>query len=194
VVREHYFIGVTPQGAIGEVAISALEPSYLETAVLEQGALTYVDRTVTLDAISPELEGMTLVRTPSDRRPAAAIYDEFNETDHPATAEPDRIFLTVTQDPRQSIAVNWRTDTSLEEQYVALWPADAYNSPERPTPHTVKADTALVESPRVVNQMATHRHSALVEGLEPGERYVYAVGSDEAGWSSTAEFRTARTR
>ncbi|WMT92028.1 metallophosphoesterase family protein [Pelagibacterium sp. H642] len=192
VVREHYFIGVTPQGEIAEADVANIEPDYLEAGVLEQGALTYVDRTVTLDAISPELEGMTLVRTPSDRRPAAAIYGAFHETDYPASATPDQIFLTITEDPRDSIAVNWRTDTSVTEQAVALWEADDYNSPNRSEPRIIAAETVLVESPRVVNQREVHRHSALVEDLEPGTHYVYAVGSEEAGWSSVAEFETAR--
>ncbi len=193
VIREHYFIGVTPQGEIGTVEVSGLAPENLTSGVLETGELTYVDRSVTLDAVSPELEGMTLVRTSSDRRPVAAIYGAFHETGHPATAQADQIFLSITEDPRDSIAVNWRTDTSVAEpQQVAIWEADDYNSPDRGQPRLVDAETTLVESPRVVNQKEVHRHSALVEDLEPGTHYVYAVGSEQDGWSSVAEFETAR--
>ncbi len=192
VVREHYFIGVTPQGAVAATAVSGLAPDYLNTTVLELGELTYVDRSVTLDAVSPELEGMTLVRTPSDRRPAAAIYGAFHETDHPATARPDQVFLTITEDPRDEMAVNWRTDTSINEQYVALWRADDYHSHIQPDPQLFPADTVRVVSPRVVNQPEVHRHSVLLEDLEHGTHYAYAVGSDETGWSSVATFETAR--
>ncbi|MFQ6548297.1 metallophosphoesterase [Aestuariibius sp. 2305UL40-4] len=193
VVREHYFIGVTPQGQIAPAEVANLAPDYLDTGTLERGALTYVDRSVTLDAVSPELEGMTLIRTPSDRRPAAAIYGAFHETDHPATARPDQIFLTIAEDPREQMAVNWRTDTSVTGQSVALWLAEAYNAPNRPDPQIFPADTALVESPRVVNQTAIHRHSVLLDGLERGTHYTYAVGSDATGWSSAATFETARS-
>src|SRR5690606_36064381 len=47
-------------------------------------------------------------------------------------------------------------------------------------------------SPLVVNQPLVHRHSALIDGLEPGTAYTYAVGSDESGWSSVATFETPR--
>ncbi len=192
VVREHYFIGVAPQGQIAATDIADLAPDYLETGLLELGALTYVDRSVTLDAISPELEGMTLVRTPSDRRPAAALYGAFHETRHPATARPDQIFLTIAEDPREQMAVNWRTDTTVTAQSVALWRTEDYNAPTRPDPQIFPAETTLVESPRVVNQTAVHRHSVLIDGLERGTEYTYAVGSDETGWSSAAPFETAR--
>ncbi|MBM7070360.1 metallophosphoesterase family protein [Actibacterium sp. 188UL27-1] len=193
VVREHYFIGVTPQGQIAQAEVANLAPDTLDTGPLERGALTYVDRSVTLDAVSPELEGMTLIRTPSDRRPAAAIYGAFHETDHRATAQPDQIFLTIAKDPREQMAVNWRTDISVTGQSVALWLAEQYNAPNRPEPQIFPADTVLVESLRVVNQTAIHRHSVLLHGLEPGTEYTYAVGSDATGWSSAATFETARS-
>ncbi|NSX55391.1 purple acid phosphatase family protein [Parasulfitobacter algicola] len=193
VVREHYFIGVTPQGQIAPAQITNLVPDTLNTGTLELGALTYVDRSVTLDAVSPELEGMTLIRTPSDRRSAAAIYGAFHETDHPATNRPDQIFLTIAENPREQMAVNWRTSTSVTDQSVALWLAEDYNAPSRPDPQIFPANTAVVESRRVVNQTAVHRHSVLLDDLERGTEYTYAVGSDQTGWSSAATFETARS-
>lgn len=192
VVREHYFISVTPQSGTGTVEIADLAPDYLDTTEVELGALTYVDRDVTLDAVSDELLGQTLIQTPSDRRPAAAVYGYFHDTEYPATARPDQIALTIAEDPSTSIAVQWRTDETVAAGQIAVWDAEAYNSPDRPAPRLIDAETLAAESPRVVNQPLVHRHSALIDGLEPGTAYAYAVGSEETGWSSVARFETPR--
>lgn len=192
VVREHYFISVAPQDGSGAVEIADLSPAEMGTTEVELGALTYVDRDVTLDAVSDELLGQTLIQTQSDRRPAATVYGYFHDTDYPATERPDQIALTITEDPSSSMAVQWRTDETVAAGQVAVWDAEAYNSPTRPEPRLIDAETLPVASDRVVNQPLVHRHSALIDGLEPGTAYTYAVGSDESGWSSVATFETPR--
>ncbi|WP_208348346.1 purple acid phosphatase family protein [Pseudaestuariivita rosea] len=191
VVREHYFISVAPQQGDDPVTITDLMPQALQTETVELGARTYVDRSVTLDAVSDALLGHTLIKTQSDRRPVAAVYRYFRLTDHPAAPRPDQIILTMTDDPSSSMAVQWRTDTSVTASEIALWPEEDYLRPDRPEPKVILADTVVAPSERTVNQPAVHRHSVLLTGLMPDTPYIYAVRPAEGIWSATARFTTA---
>ena len=191
VVREHYFVSVAPLSDGMPLEITGLTPAYLDTATVEIGTLTYVDRTVTLDAVSPELIGQTLIRTPSDRRPVASIYDYYRLTDYPSSAEPDQIVLSITDDPARSMAVQWRTNTSVDTGAVALWTAADFDRPVRPDPLVFQGSTAEAVSERTVNEPRVHRHSALLTGLAPATEYVYAVGPGDGHWSPVSRFTTA---
>lgn len=191
VVREHYFVSVAPLSDGVPLEITNLTPGYLDTGTVELGALTYVDRSVTLDAVSPELVGQALIRTPSDRRPVASIYDYYRLTDYPSSAEPDQIVLSITEDPATSMAVQWRTDTTVGTAAVALWAAGDFDRPQRPDPMIVDGVTVEALSDRTVNEPRVHRHSAVLTGLQPATEYVYAVGSGNGAWSPVARFTTA---
>jgi hypothetical protein len=96
--------------------------------------------------------------------------------------EPDRVILNVTENPETSVAINWRTDTTVLVGAVE-W-AKATAGPE--FLNTVKRVAATreylkakhLEEPTVV----AHYYSTKVEGLVPGHKYVYRAGSDGA-WS-----------
>jgi hypothetical protein len=96
--------------------------------------------------------------------------------------DPDRVILNLTENPETSIAVNWRTDTTVSLGVVE-W-AVATAGPEFLS--TVKKVTANMEFLRVVREgdptVAAHYFSATVDGLSPGKKYVYRVGS-EGSWS-----------
>ena len=191
VVREHYLVSVAGQDDGGPVEIRDLTPADLTTGTVELGAETYIDRSVTLDAVSDDLLGQTLIRTASDRRPVAAVYRYYRLTDTPATAEPDQILLTVTADPSTAMAVQWRTDVTVESGQVALWSAADFDRPARPEPVVFEAQTVVQTSERTVNQTQIHRHSAVLDGLAPDTAYVYAVRGTGQNWSSVARFQTA---
>lgn len=96
--------------------------------------------------------------------------------------DPDRVILNLTENPETSIAVNWRTDTTVTLGVVE-W-ALATAGPEFLT--SVKKVEANKEFLRVVREgdptVAANYFSATVEGLIPGKKYVYRVGTDGA-WS-----------
>lgn len=95
---------------------------------------------------------------------------------------PDRIILNLTNDPTHSVAVNWRTDTTILNSLVQV--AVATHGPEF-------ADNAreiqgtrelLTHKPENDPEVSAAYHSATIDELLPGEKYVYRVGS-EVAWS-----------
>ena len=103
---------------------------------------------------------------------------------------PDRIILNLTETPATSIAVNWRTDTSVNESVVQY--AVATHGPE--------FKENVFESPAVRETLSVqyedeprvdaHYHSAILEELSPNTKYVYRVG-DGVTWSEWFQFDTA---
>lgn len=96
--------------------------------------------------------------------------------------EPDRVILNLTETPGTSLAVNWRSDTSIAEGFVEY--AVATSGPEfselvtRISARLEPLTTKHLEEPRV----DAHYFSATITGLMPAEKYVYRVGTDGA-WS-----------
>ncbi|MEQ8879155.1 MAG: fibronectin type III domain-containing protein, partial [Cyclobacteriaceae bacterium] len=98
------------------------------------------------------------------------------------TPVPDRIIANLAEDPTTSIAVNWRTDTTIFNSTVEV--AAATHGPEFiHNTRSIEAETEkLVHKPENDPEVAAHYHSALIDGLESGKKYVYRVGS-KRGWS-----------
>lgn len=101
---------------------------------------------------------------------------------------PDRVILNLTDDPLTSIAVNWRTDTTITQAVVEL--AKATDGPqfagesEQYAARTEKLKVAPLDDPAVT----AHYHAANFNGLAPGEKYVYRVGDGEQKWSEWFQF------
>lgn len=95
---------------------------------------------------------------------------------------PDRVILNLTENPETSIAVNWRTDSTIVDGRIEWAVATAGPEfldqvkmvPAQLQPLTVKR----IDEPKVV----ANYHSAIVDNLTPGQKYVYRVGS-EGYWS-----------
>ena len=104
--------------------------------------------------------------------------------------DPDRVILNLTENPETSIAVNWRTDTTVTSGTVE-W-ALATSGPE--FLNSVKKVTAKMEFLKVVREgdptVSANYFSATIDGLTPGKKYVYRVGSD-AGWSEWYQVQMA---
>lgn len=98
------------------------------------------------------------------------------------TSSPDRIILNLTDDPMHSVAVNWRTDTFCIESIVHF--AKATHGPDfLDDVMDLEGEwEQLIYKPENDPEVAANYHSAVISGLEPGEKYVYRVGS-ERGWS-----------
>ncbi len=102
---------------------------------------------------------------------------------------PDRVILNLTDDPLSSVAVNWRTDTTINQAVVEL--ARATDGPqfagesERYPVRTEKLKVAPPDDPAVT----AHYHAATFSGLASGEKYVYRVGDGEEKWSEWFQFQ-----
>lgn len=96
--------------------------------------------------------------------------------------EPDRVILNLTEKPETSLAVNWRTDTTVSNGSME-W-AVATAGPEfLKAANKVQAQReSLTVQYEGEPQVAAHYFSARVDALAPGEKYVYRVGS-EGAWS-----------
>jgi len=101
------------------------------------------------------------------------------------SAKPDRIVLNLNGDPSTTMAVTWRTDTTVNETVARL---------SRNLPGVLMADSALAVKGRsedITGDGVTARfHSVTFTGLAPGTGYAYCVGSggDASEWFT---FRTA---
>lgn len=103
------------------------------------------------------------------------------------SAFPDRVILNLTETPETSVAVNWRTDTTVPSGQVQIAePTDATQFLK--VVRTIEARTEPLsvkyqEEPEV----RAHYHSAVIRELTPGQRYIYRVGS-EGKWSEWFQF------
>lgn len=107
----------------------------------------------------------------------------------PATIQPERIVLNLTEHPATEMAITWRSAPGLagKVEYARATASPDY-AKEPMTVDAVTDDTtiAVEEDPR----FHAAYHSAVLKGLEPGTVYAYRVG-DGAHWSEWFQFHTA---
>lgn len=101
------------------------------------------------------------------------------------TPVPDHIILNCTTNPANSMAVTWRTDTSVQEACAEIAVADASFNYIFYT-ETYPAKTELLKD----GDYAAHYHSVIFEKLKPNTLYAYRVGTADT-WSEWFQFRTA---
>ena len=100
---------------------------------------------------------------------------------------PTRVMLNLTAEPSTSQAVNWRTDTSIDQPVVQVAPATSH-------PGFGQASvsiTASSESVTIGKGKTVYHHAAVMTNLTPATRYAYRVG-DGQHWSDWNQFRTAQ--
>lgn len=122
-------------------------------------------------------------------------HEGDEEHDHPVavkpeelyrpTAVPDRICISWTGDPATSLAVTWRTDTSVKKAFAEYAVATSGPGFESEASR-VDARSQSLET----NLGKTLYHEASFADLEPETKYLYRVG-DGVNWSEWAEFETA---
>lgn len=118
------------------------------------------------------------LQLPLSAQPALIDY-------YPPSVVPDRISLTLTATPAESIAVTWRTSLAVKAGYVQIALADP--SPDFPTAaQEYKAQTNSFIS----DLNGAKYHSLTLAGLQPAQEYVYRVG-DKVHWSEWNHFTTA---
>ncbi|HPE76233.1 MAG TPA: metallophosphoesterase family protein [Draconibacterium sp.] len=100
---------------------------------------------------------------------------------------PDRIVLNLTEEPN-SVAVTWRTDTSVSEGLCELHPLTGGRIiPENVNSFKAKTTTVKYEY-KDEPAIEANQHSVFLSGLIPGSKYLYRVGSN-AVWSEWIEFK-----
>ena len=95
------------------------------------------------------------------------------------SAEPDRIILSIKGDPATSMAVTWRTDTTISESVAQL----SQNLPTIFLPDSSSAVSGTYEDVEGDGVVARF-HSVNFTSLDPGKTYAYRVGSgtDASEW------------
>lgn len=108
------------------------------------------------------------------------------------TAWPDRIILNPTPDPASSMAVTWRTDTTVRSGFCEL----QLISGTRIKPADSKSFRAKTKTFKYVYEnepeITANQHSAIIDGLISGKAYIYRVGNGDS-WSEWFEFRVPDT-
>ncbi len=114
-------------------------------------------------------------------------YSDYGPMVFPSK-HPDQVILNLTENPLETVAVNWRTDTRVSGGEVQL--AEATHGPEfRNDPRSIRATTEPFEHKYEDEPVVkAHYHSAVLDGLLPGQTYVYRVGYEEA-WSEWFQIR-----
>ncbi len=118
------------------------------------------------------------------------IYDNFvpHATLYPAADSPDQVCLTISGDPKTSVAVQWRASMAVTDGVVE------YRANGSETQAQIQAQRSTIADDLVKNDPRNARFSAVLSGLQPGTEYEYRVGSMAANkWSDWAEFTTAPT-
>jgi acid phosphatase type 7 len=102
------------------------------------------------------------------------------------TPVPDRVILNLTEDTSSSVAVTWRTDTTVNVSFVELQPALPLVDENKISsfPATTIARKYLWEEEP---EISSNHHSCIIQGLEPGRKYVYRVGVP-GSWSEWFQF------
>jgi len=106
------------------------------------------------------------------------------------TATPDRVVLTWSGDPTDSMDVTWRTDLTADKPLAEFLRADAIlgNLKHGEVPGSQRVDGAQQKFASDLG--SCYVNSVRLEGLAPATMYAYRVG-DGAQWSEWFQFRTA---
>ncbi len=105
------------------------------------------------------------------------------------SSSPDRIILNLTENPSTSVAVSWRTDTSILTSFCELQVAtDTKINPNESK--SFIAQTKRVEySVENTAIVTANQHSHILKGLKPESKYIYRVGNKD-NWSDWFQFQT----
>lgn len=187
-----YIVGVQPQEEGADLEVTSIYPGQIRMSVLNEQQKAYVDDSETIVYVPEELKGMPFLRTQNDRDREARLVGIFRETRFPATTTPDQIVLTWSDDPQTTQTIQWRTSAEVSRGMVVYARKSDIFRPMPRSPREVEATTVPLETPHIVNDPVTHRHTATLQFLEPETTYVYSVGDgSDDGWTEWAEFTTA---
>ena len=120
--RTVYFICVGPTDPNDDLQITAHYPEQYPILSMEKGAFTYHDWSdLKIVEYPAELEGQALFTTVRGRAREAHVKGAFRETKFPSSNKPDQIMLTWSGDPSNSINIQWRVSTPIEDGLAKYW-------------------------------------------------------------------------
>ena len=134
-------------------------------------------------AMAVSVDGQNPVST-SNSGPQKLDLEKKTTWNNPSTI-PDRIVLTVTENPATSLAITWRSNTFMKKAYVEF--AIAEDGPK--FVRKLVRQVASTERLQTKYNKANY-HSITLENLKPETKYVYRVGFKEH-WSEFSHFTTA---
>ena len=165
---DHYLVTLAPKTPGDKIVVNDLYPGQLRLAEFRAGVEPYIDQATVLKAVPPELAGQTLIRTDTDREEDARLVNIFRWTDYPASARPDQVVLTWSDDPRTTQTIQWRTSTKVKRGCVLYQKKSDSNRFKPRQPKRASAATTHLETPTLLNDLVVHRHTAVLRGLSPG--------------------------
>ncbi len=112
---------------------------------------------------------------------SAMVSVSFSQVAGAASGAPDDIRLTLSESPRTTQTVGWRTDSTVtvgKVQYARI--GNPFTTVASGTPEVLSTNVGTI-----------HLFTATLRSLEPGTRYQYRVGNGTS-WSSTYTFETEK--
>jgi acid phosphatase type 7 len=180
----HYFVSVGPQNKADELQLSNFFPENQYVDVLGNGSFTYHDwDELVLSDIPEELKGQKLLTTIRGRGVESHLVKAFRKTAYPSSTQPDQVMLTWSSDPKNSIDIQWRTDTTIYSGAVN------YREKGSSEVFSVNALKYRMEDLRLMNDRFINRFTAQIKNLKPGTTYEYQV-APETGWNENYTFTT----
>jgi len=109
------------------------------------------------------------------------------------TVEPDRVVVSLGEDPSTTLTITWRTSAEVTEAYVELAKATAAPKFWR-NAKTIKAETTTLDATEIeMAQVKANYHAVVCSNLEPNTVYGYRVG-DGKHWSEWIQVKTASNK
>lgn len=187
--RPVYFISVGPQDENDVLLITEVYPSAYDIITMEEGAFTYHDWSdLTLVEVPELLKGQKLFTTVRGRAREAHIVNAFRKTPYPSGRAPDQVMLTWSEDPKSTIDIQWRADTSVHDGVARFWREGVSGTDTL----SVAASVFRMQDRMLMNDRYINRFTASLRDLQSGATYRYQVGSaHEHIWSDVRSFTTA---
>lgn len=184
--RVTYFISVGTKNSNNELKITERYPEEYSLEIFKKGAFTYHDWSdLKITEVPIGLEGQILFTTVRGRAREAHIKGAFRKTIFQSSNQPDQIVLTWSENPSNSMDVQWRSNTTVKEGTVQYWKKNTSDT------ITSKASVSDMEDRMLYNDRYINRFTSNLNNLESGSIYEYRVGSEEGkSWSSVRNFKT----
>lgn len=127
------------------------------------------------------------------QKPKVYKAPEFRTDWNKPTLQPDRIVVSLGEDPSSILTVTWRTSTEVNDCYVEIAKATAAPKFWR-NAVTIKAQTTTLDASKIEKaELRANYHSVVCENLEPNTLYGYRVG-DGKHWSEWVQVKTASNK
>ncbi|MEX2594972.1 MAG: metallophosphoesterase family protein [Anditalea sp.] len=184
--RPVYFISVGPQNENDKLEITPVLPAQQHFETMEVSSFTYHDWSgLTLTEVPKELNGQVLLTTIRGRAREAHLVGAFRETDFPSSETRDQILLTWSNDPKNTMDIQWRAASSIDQGMVKYWIKDTQDT------SFLNAEKFVMEDRLLQNDRFVHRFTAKLTNLKPGTAYEYQVSHEEHASSATYTFMTS---